>query len=84
MVTEGFEYFYTSQDYAQIKNYLDPNFDAEGFLNGNREFGIGVDGEELNHALSAYILDSLTRTSAVRDIDDYELSEQGKLRLLNG
>lgn len=73
---EGFEYKFTSQGYAQIINYTDPNFNADGFLNGAREFGIGVDGEELNHALSAYILDSLTHSSAVRDIDDYELNEQ--------
>jgi TonB-dependent receptor len=73
--TPGFEYLYTTQDYAQIQNYLDPNFNAEGFLNGSTDFGVGVIGEELNHALSAYILDSLMSTSAVRDIDDYELSE---------
>lgn len=73
---EGFEYMFTTQGFAQIVNYIDPNFKADDFLNGTREFGIGVDGEELNHALSSYILDSLTHSSAVRDIDDYELSEE--------
>ena len=74
--TEGFVYLFTSQGYSQIQNYIDPNFNAEGFLNGTREFGLGVDGEELNHLLSSFVLDSTTARSAVRDIDDYELAEQ--------
>jgi TonB-dependent receptor len=74
--TPGFKYLYTSAGYAQVTNYLDKNFDAKNFLNGRYEFGVGVDGNELNRLLNNFMLDSTNQHSVVRDIDDYESTEK--------
>ena len=74
--TPGFQFGYSPAGNALVRNYIDPNFSAQKFLNGRFDFGIGVNGKELNRALTTYLLDSLNESSAIRDIDDYEMTEQ--------
>jgi TonB-dependent receptor len=73
----GFEFLGISgADDASILNYLDSDFDAEHFLDGHYDFGIGVDRDELMFLTNAVVLDSMYRTSAYADIDDFELTER--------
>ncbi len=71
----GFEFKRLPTGWPSIYNYIDPNFDAGHFLGGKYDFGIGLDGNELNHLLKSVLLDSLHRFSSIRDMDDYEAVE---------
>lgn len=70
-----FEFFRTESGNAGMVNYLDPSFDFGNFLDGRYDFGFAVDGDELNHLLDNYLLDSLYLFSSSRDLDDYNVEE---------
>ena len=70
--TPGFKYKSDSAGRPSIYNYLDADFDAGNFLGGEYDFGPGLDGNELNHLLTTFLLDSLYRTSSMAALNDYE------------
>ncbi|UCE07009.1 MAG: TonB-dependent receptor [bacterium] len=73
----GFEYIRTPWMGApSIHNYLDPGFNAGSFLQGDYDFGPGLNRNELNHLLKSYLLDSLYTFSYSADLDDYEIVEE--------
>ncbi len=73
--TPGFEYKTVTGGFPSVANYLDPDFDAANYLDGQFEFGRGLDADELNHLMKAFMLDSLLNGSAIEDLDDYETRE---------
>jgi len=62
--------------WPSVRNYLDPGFDAGNFLGGAYEFGPGLDGDELTHLLTSFLLDSTLEMSSLADLDDYEVVEE--------
>jgi TonB-dependent receptor len=62
--------------YAYMKYYLDPQFDAGRFLNGEYDFGVGLDAVELDHFLNSYLYDDVYRFSLQRDMDDYNITDR--------
>ncbi|MFQ5769926.1 MAG: TonB-dependent receptor domain-containing protein, partial [bacterium] len=74
--TRGFEYIRLENGFPSIKNYLDPNFDAGAFLGGDYDFGVGLNGDEITHLLTSYLIDSTLEMSSLADLDDYELVEK--------
>ena len=58
-----------------MTNYLDPDFDAEGFLDGRYDFGVGIDADEVRYLVETALLDSMYNGSNLADLDDYETTE---------
>ncbi len=61
--------------YPKMNNYLDPDFDAGKFLDGDYEFGVGLDAAELRYFLDQYLMDNVYRFSLERDLDDHEVTD---------
>ena len=59
-----------------IYNYIDDGFVANNFLNGDYDFGLRINKDELNHLLSKYLLDSLYNASTEAMLDDFNVSEE--------
>jgi len=59
-----------------IYNYIDDGFDANNFLNGDYDFGLRINKDELNHLLSSYLLDSLYNASTEAMLDDFNVVEE--------
>ncbi len=70
-----FEFLKTESGEHSIYNYIDEGFDSGNFLNGEYDFGPGLDAHELDHLLQTYLLDSLYNMSTLADADDYESIE---------
>ena len=70
-----FDYKWLSTGSSSIYNYIDSGFDAGKFLNGAYNFGIGLNGNELDHLLKVFLLDSLYQPSTSALLDDYEVAE---------
>jgi len=68
--TPGFEYQRLPTGWPSIYNYLDANFDAGNFLDGEYDFGPGLNGNELNHLLTTFLVDSFYTISSMADLDD--------------
>jgi TonB-dependent receptor len=72
----------TSLDKVRISNFIDPGFKADNFLNGQYEFGLGLDVDKLNdffYTYRNYILDDGTPLyirNPLVDIDDYKAGEK--------
>ncbi|MDZ7374606.1 MAG: TonB-dependent receptor [candidate division KSB1 bacterium] len=62
--------------WASVRNYLDPHFDPGNFLGGEYRFGPGLNGDELNHLLNSFLLDSLYVWSPLAEVDDYSTVEK--------
>ncbi len=76
-VNPGFNYITNpGSGWPSILNYIDEGFDAGDFLNGKYEFGLGLDGEELNYLFETFLADSHQIISALADVDDFELDEK--------
>jgi TonB-dependent receptor len=73
--TPGFEYKTVTGGFPSVANYLDAKFDAAHYLDGQYDFGQGLDADELNHLMKAFLLDSLLNGSSIEDLDDYETTE---------
>ena len=72
----GFEYErMPGTSYPKMTNYLDPSFDAGDFLDGEYEFGVGLDDRELRYFLDRYLMDNVFRFSLERDLDDYHVTD---------
>jgi TonB-dependent receptor len=75
--TPGFSYVRMSgTGYAGMTNYVDPGFDPGKFLDGQYDFGPGLDATELRHFLDSYLFDKVYRFSLQRDLDDYEVKDR--------
>ena len=59
-----------------IYNYMDSDFNATNFLNGNYEFGPRLNKNELNHVLNNYLLDSLYLRSVFAKLNDFNVHEE--------
>ncbi|HPN36735.1 MAG TPA: TonB-dependent receptor [bacterium] len=72
----GFVYQLYQSQYPSISNYLDSQFQAKNFLGGKYDFGVRLDGDELNHLFKTYLADSSYVFSSLADADDYETTEK--------
>ena len=59
-----------------IYNYIDDGFAANNFLNGDYDFGLRINKDELNHLLTNYLLDSLYNASTEAMLDDFNVAEE--------
>ena len=74
--TPGFDFEKSVQGYPLVSNYIDNGFDPGNFLDGAYEFGPGLNGDELNYLLSAFLQDSLYEFISETNLDDYETLEK--------
>ena len=74
--TPGFEFEKTIIGYPAVTNYIDENFNGDNFLNGQYDFGYGLDADELNHLMTAYLRDSVLVFSTLEDLNDFETEEK--------
>lgn len=61
--------------YAAMSNYVDNGFDPGTFLDGEYEYGTGLNTGELHYFLTHYLYDQVYRFSLQRDLDDYEITD---------
>jgi TonB-dependent receptor len=73
--TPGFSFQRLAASWPSVYNYLDPHFSAGDFLGGDYDFGVGLDGGELNHLFKTFLRDSLYEYSTLANLDDYEVEE---------
>ncbi len=63
-------------EYPKMNNYLDRDFSTGTFLDGEYDFGAGLDPVELKYLLDKYMLDNVYRFSLERDMDDYKVTDK--------
>jgi outer membrane receptor protein involved in Fe transport len=57
-------------------NYMDANYNAGKFLNGDYDFGVGLDREELLHLANTYLIDSLYTQDELQGLEDFDMNER--------
>ncbi|MGH7494761.1 MAG: TonB-dependent receptor [bacterium] len=75
--TPGFSYqSILTSNMPSLINYVDPNYDAGNFLNGEYEFNVGLNRGELMHLARMYLIDSVFTQDELSGLDDFSSTEQ--------